>query len=208
MDWTKVDIYKTRLSPHMMFKEYMGAVSPLYLNKRMCKPEWILAVVTVFELARQKCGEGIKVSSGVRTPQTNRGAKNSIHMINGGVAMDFKPSMGFTRSVDEYLDFYGCFVWALSQIEEHFGLGYYPKTFSGIHIDSAFTLRKDQNKSRNIEKIRGFRGYRWGQNYSFNGNEVAIQKLNIQYRMENAHVKSWVTWAQELGVNLELIKMV
>jgi len=216
MDWTKLE-RSTPLSPHFTFGEYLGGVPATFLNQRMCKPEWLLSVITVAELARGRFGailttqgaaddypRGIRISSGVRS--SNKLAK-SVHGIRGGCACDFKPlrdirALPIAKTPEKaYKRFYGCFIWAVSRIDNHFGLGVYPNSFSGIHVDSAFTLRKDQN----LVNHHNFRGHRWGQNYSYFENEEMIKALNYEYRADTTPVP-WQEMAKELGVNLDLMK--
>jgi hypothetical protein len=215
-DWTKLSP-ETRLSPHFQLKEHLAGFSLSHLNKHKTPIDRVLAVMTVAELARRRFNEmgvmldkiknadlAIDVSSGVRTTP-----KTSFHATTC-IADDFKPSGLFAQSgARNYEVFYGCFVWALSQIEESFGLGYYPQTKSGIHVDAAFEFRAKQNKSRNCLAKYGFRGYRWGQNRSLTGNEAMLKKLNtlysILYSMNNPVVRPWRDWAVELGVNLKLM---
>ena len=229
LNWNEVSP-KEKLSPNLTVGEWIGRVGAAYVNHQRCGPDAPLKVATVLELARSKYGKAIIVSSGVRTPNTNHGAKNSRHLLGieegGGsyCAMDFKPAGGFggTNSKSglankmgfiSYADFYGCFVWALSQIEDPYGLGIYPQSLSGIHVDCSFVLRAEQHRNikewneKNKHTLDGIqRGYRWGQNYSFFGNAVMLTNFHRQYSDPNPTVKGWKDHAAALGVNLKLLE--
>ena len=232
-DWTKI-ANSTNLGPHFTVGEWARGVNHGYLNSRRVEPEAPLAVITVAELARIEFNKlidalpletrkdhprGFLVSSGVRTPASNRGAQKSRHMCGADYcAMDFRPQGNWNGSVISYDDFYGCFIRALDQVTEHFGIGYYPRTKAGIHIDCSFELRKGQHRTiirpfydRNA-KLRGYQdyelipiGYRWGPNgYSFRGNENALTDLHRKYHDPDITPHPWRNIAATIDINLEL----
>ncbi len=220
MDWTTVPHGK-QISPHFTFREFLAGHPASYLDKRNCDPGWIVKVFTVAELARIKYNElldvlrviedrprGISVSSGVRTPSSNRGVSKSVHMISNGVAMDFRPA-GNWKACDlgdtpdnTYTLFYGCFVFAVSQCLDHFGLGYYPKSLGGIHVDCAHNLRESQYV-RFGHKNHGFRGHRWmyGRSHAWNDNKTTLIELNKRFASEEAP-RPVMDWAESLGASL------
>ena len=229
-DWTKIP-HTEKLSPHFTVGEWTRGVPHGYLNIRNVDPLMPLAVTTVAELARIEFNKlidllpaekrndhprGITISSGVRTPSTNRGASKSRHKCGVDyVADDFRPQGNWNACVIEYDDFYGCFIRALDHVAEPFGLGYYSRTKAGIHIDCSFDLRASQHKAQIrpwIDK-EGFhymavidRGYRWGPNgFSFRGNEDELFRLHNAYHDPAIEPKPWIEHARELNVNLDLI---
>lgn len=231
IDWTKIP-NSEKLSPHFTVGEWTKGVPHSYLNTRKVDPLAPLAVATVAELARIEFGKlvdllpdparfahprGITISSGVRTPSTNGGAKKSRHMCGEDyIACDFRPQGNFKASLIEYNDFYGCWIRALDHCSEPFGLGYYPKTQSGIHIDCSFELRAAQHKSQitpwnesgdpDMNYCYIPRGYRWGQNYSFRGNQRILTSLHTSNHDSTIAPRPWIAHARELGVNLDLAK--
>lgn len=223
INWNNIP-NSTPLSPHLTVGEFTRGVSHSYLNRRKLSPAAPLAVATVFELARRELNvlidelppaerefhsRGIMVSSGVRTPSTNGGAKASRHMLGPDYcAMDFRPQGNWNGSAIPYDDFYGCFIRALEVIEEPFGLGYYVRSKSGIHIDCSFDLRARQHKSFGLAKHGIPRGYRWGpRGFSFRGNEKVLARLHKDHS-KNVVIdpQPWLEWAKELGVNLKLME--
>lgn len=228
-DWTKIKPAE-KLSPHLSVGEWTRGVLHGYLNTRKVDPLAPLAVATVFELARIEFGElidqfteelrrehsrGISVSSGVRTPSTNGGAAKSRHMCGVDYcAFDFRPQGNWNACMISYDDFYGCFIRALDHIAEPFGLGYYPRTKSGIHVDCSFDLRQQQhglqisrfNETHCHEYDHVIeRGYRWGpRGFSFRGNEATLTGLHDKYHDPAIEPRPWIEWAKELDVNLAL----
>jgi hypothetical protein len=224
--WKKLS-KKTKLSPHFTLGEWTKGVALGYLDDRGVSPMAPLAVVTFAELARMFFNrikqpvdaEGFMVSSGVRTPNSNRGVKQSRHMAGRTYcAMDFRPQANWNGCTVEYDDFYGCFVMAQSHITEHFGLGYYSGSKAGIHVDCDFALRKRQFDTqilpwnKEYQEARGdaagmviLRGYRWGPHgFSFKGNQIELTALHQKYHDPYANPRPWIEWAEELDVNLDL----
>ena len=136
-------------------------------------------------------------------------APKSKHIF--GQACDFRPAGGWkacfignTLAIT-YNKFYGCFVWALSHFVEPFGLGYYPKDRSGIHVDAGFDTRDMQNRRDGLLKDHGIHGWRWSHKYSFKAERATLVSLNKEYAAD-VDRKPWTHWAEMYGVNQEFSK--
>jgi len=222
MNWKNVDP-ATPLSPHFTFGEFLAGHGAGYLDTIKWTPGRILPVIAVAEFARDLYGElvgkikplagehhpvGIMVSSGLRLRGSARAPK-SKHTL--GEALDMRPAGNWkackiATAPDRVYDlFYGCFVKALAHFEEPFGLGYYPRSMSGIHVDAGFGTRERQNKRDGLAR-HGIRGWRWSHSYSWRVDSDELLRLHKRFSPKNLTRQPWEYFAEIFKINLQFPK--
>lgn len=177
MDLSKVKT-SDYITKHFKWSEFLSGHPISALSKvDNWDIDWVLRPLIVAEITRdmylKKTGiAGITISSGLRTPASNGGAKYSRHLI--GSAIDIRPIGDWKNCPLSYEEFYGLVLQAQKMVSDCvFGIGYYPKSKAGIHIDSddpdihsPYPNREEQGNAKGLDK-KGIRGYRWGSSFGW-----------------------------------------